>query len=110
MHPTGTVSSLLHDLRRDGAPPLDVVSDAAAVSLDRLEAAIDAEVELSLVEQLRLLEAVLLHAPLHHDSARRLRNDLLASGTFAAATKTMPDRIRRQDSAPPRLRESPPPA
>ena len=85
MRSSATVGRLLESLRLDGGRSLDVIAQAAAVSVERIDRAIDGDIELSLSEQLRLAEAVMLYASHHGGSASAVREELLGGPTFATA-------------------------
>jgi hypothetical protein len=73
---------LLADLFREGQTVRDTVVNAAGVSIERADAAMDGSLKLSLSEQLRLSEAAPVVAPKFVREATRLRSQVLAAKSF----------------------------
>jgi hypothetical protein len=90
-----TAGRLLYDLHCDSASLRDTVANAAGVSLDRADLAMLEGARLSLSEQLRLSEAVVLLAPAHARTAVRLRGQALAARSFEKG-----DFVERHGDAP----------
>ena len=81
MQPT-TASHLLQDLYHANPAMRDTVAAAAAIPIDRAHAATEGLLRLTLMEQLRLAEAVLVIAPAHARRAMRLRSQVLAARSY----------------------------
>ena len=77
-----TVGRLLNDLQSESAARLQSVVRAAGVSPENAEAAMRGVSRLTLSEQLRLSEAVLLLEPTLSREALRLREQVLAARSY----------------------------
>lgn len=82
MSPPTTAGRLLAELDRAAPALCDFVASSAAVSIERVDAAINGTVRLSLAEQLRLAEAITIVAPRFTRQALKLRGQTLAAQTF----------------------------
>ena len=79
-----TAGRLLNELHRASPSLLDSVATAAGILASDADEAIAGTRRLSLSEQLRLSEAVLLLAPAFSRQALRLRGQTLAARSFEA--------------------------
>jgi hypothetical protein len=77
-----TAGRLLAELHRAAPALRDVVASSAAVSIERVEAAMNGTLRLSLAEQLRLAEAITIVAPRFTRQALKLRGQTLAAQSF----------------------------
>lgn len=77
-----TAGRLLKDLERESADQLQSVVRAAGVAPENAESAMHGASRLTLSEQLRLSEAVLLLAPALSRHALRLREQVLAARSY----------------------------
>ena len=77
-----TAGRLLKDLERESANQLQTVVRAAGVPPEKAESAMNGVSRLTLSEQLRLSEAVLLLAPTLSRQALRLREQVLAARSY----------------------------
>lgn len=80
-----TAQLLLRDLLRESPAMCEAIVTAAGVAPERAMAASRGETALSLSEQLRLAEAVLMCAPMHGRQARRLRSQALMAREYQDA-------------------------
>jgi hypothetical protein len=85
MSQSTTAGRLLAELDRTAPELRDVVASSAAVSIDRVEAAMNGTLKLSLAEQLRLAEAITIVAPRFTRQALKLRGQTLAAKSFERA-------------------------
>jgi len=77
-----TAGRLLKELSRESASNCQSVVRAAGVTAEKAESAMSGVARLSLSEQLRLSEAVLLLAPAFSRQALRLREQVLAARSY----------------------------
>lgn len=77
-----TAGRLLVELDQAAPALRDVVASSAAVSIERVEAAMNGTLKLSLAEQLRLAEAITIVAPRFTRQALNLRGQTLAAQSF----------------------------
>lgn len=77
-----TATHLLQDLYHANPTTRDTVAAAAAIPMERARSATDGLLRLTLMEQLRLAEAVLAIAPTHARRAMRLRSQALAARSY----------------------------